>query len=68
MFVAGALRGAPASITTTLRPARDKTKAADRPAAPPPITATSYEFMDKTMSGLWTQSNHRCRFRESGVH
>ena len=38
MWAAGALRGAPASTTRTLRRARDSTRAADRPAAPPPMT------------------------------
>ncbi|GAB4003353.1 hypothetical protein GCM10029992_44680 [Glycomyces albus] len=38
---AGALRGAPASTTSTERRARAKTTAPDRPAAPPPTTTTS---------------------------
>src|SRR3712207_1749201 len=42
MWVAGALRGAPESTTRTRRRARARTRAADKPAAPPPITATSY--------------------------
>src|SRR4051812_8165856 len=45
MWVAGALRGAPASTTRTLRRARASTNAADRPAAPPPMTATSNWLM-----------------------
>src|SRR3954451_12307919 len=45
MCVAGALRGEPASTTSTLRPARARTRAPDSPAAPPPMTATSYELM-----------------------
>ena len=45
MCAAGALRGSPASTTTTRRRARARTRAADRPAAPPPITTTSYSFM-----------------------
>src|SRR5664279_5648768 len=47
MWVAGALRGLPASTTRTLRRARDSTKAADKPAAPPPMTMTSYRFMSQ---------------------
>src|SRR4051794_37370296 len=38
---AGALRGAPASTTATRRRPRLSTRAAERPAAPPPITTTS---------------------------
>ena len=41
MCVAGALRGTPASITTTRRLARPSTSAALRPAGPPPTIATS---------------------------
>lgn len=41
MCAAGALRGSPASTTTTDRRARDKTSAADSPAGPPPMIATS---------------------------
>ena len=41
MWAAGALRGSPASMTTTERRARVRTRAAERPAAPPPMTATS---------------------------
>jgi len=41
MWAAGALRGRPPSRTRTLRRARDRTSAADRPAAPPPTTTTS---------------------------
>ena len=37
----GALRGAPESMTTVLRRARPRVTAEVRPAAPPPITATS---------------------------
>ena len=43
MCAAGAFRGVPASITATLRRARPKTMAALRPAAPPPMTTTSYD-------------------------
>ena len=39
---AAALRGFPASTTRTVRRARDRTRAPDRPAAPPPMTTTSY--------------------------
>src|SRR3954451_948345 len=42
---AGALRGCPASMTATVRRARARTRAADRPEAPPPMTTTSYVFM-----------------------
>jgi transcriptional regulator with XRE-family HTH domain len=42
MRAAGALRGSPASTTATVRRARARTRAADRPAAPPPTTRTSY--------------------------
>src|SRR3954451_3291304 len=45
MCAAGALRGAPASTTRTLRRALDSTSAADRPAAPPPMTTTSYSLI-----------------------
>src|SRR5664279_4439010 len=47
---AGELRGAPASTTATLRLARDSTNAADRPAAPPPITTTSNSFLSMSLS------------------
>jgi hypothetical protein len=46
---AGAFRGAPASTIATRRRARDSTSAADSPAAPPPITATSYAPMPSTL-------------------
>src|SRR5262245_66513916 len=39
---AGALRGAPASITATVRRDRASIRAPLRPAAPPPTTTTSY--------------------------
>src|SRR3954447_22185811 len=50
---AGALRGCPASMTATVRRARARTRAADRPEAPPPMTTTSYLFMlrDSSASG-----------------
>jgi hypothetical protein len=41
MCAAGTLRGVPASRTTTRRRARPSTSAALRPAAPPPMIATS---------------------------
>ena len=49
MCWAGALRGSPASTTATRRRARARTRAADRPAAPPPITTTSYSFMARSV-------------------
>jgi hypothetical protein len=42
MCAAGAFRGAPESTTTTRRRARPRTRAALRPAAPPPTMPTSY--------------------------
>src|SRR6478735_3720621 len=42
MCPAGALRGSPASITSTERRARDSASAPLSPAAPPPTTTTSY--------------------------
>src|SRR3954451_5212498 len=51
MWLAGALRGDPASSTRTVRRARDRTRAADSPAAPPPMIATSYWLMDPPWSG-----------------
>ena len=50
MWRRGALRGSPASTTRTLRRARDRTRAADRPAAPPPMITTSYLFMPQGWS------------------
>ena len=44
MWAAGALRGSPLSITATRRRARLSTRAADSPAALPPITMTSYSL------------------------
>lgn len=41
MCAAGALRGSPASMTMTERHCRPSCKAAARPAAEPPMTATS---------------------------
>ena len=41
LLAAGALRGAPESTTSTRRRARDRTRAADRPAAPPPMITMS---------------------------
>ena len=41
MCAAGALRGVPASMITTRRLARPRTKPALRPAGPPPMIATS---------------------------
>src|SRR5690349_13709513 len=51
MWEAGALRGAPASMTRTRRRARDSTRAADSPAAPPPMTTTSYRVIRPDWSG-----------------
>src|ERR1700755_3554514 len=42
MCPAGALRGCPASTTRTLRRDRASATAPLRPAAPPPMTTTSY--------------------------
>src|SRR4051794_5942359 len=66
MCAAGALRGEPASTTTTRRRARPRTRAALRPAAPPPITTTSYVSfaMGSTMPGDGARRNVRCCFRE----
>src|SRR4051812_42308790 len=68
MCAAGALRGEPASTTTTRRPARVRTRAADRPAAPPPMTATSYSLMTTSIVGRPGTDNECCCFWESGVH
>ena len=45
MCSARALRGSPASITSTERRDRPSTSAALRPAAPPPTTTTSYDSL-----------------------
>ena len=47
---AGALRGAPASTTSTLRRARPSIRPALRPAAPPPMTTTSYSVVISSMT------------------
>src|SRR3954451_10309032 len=47
---ADALRACPASMTATVRRARARTRAADRPEAPPPMTTTSYVFMPRDSS------------------
>ncbi len=65
MCDAGALRGCPASTTTTRRRARVRTSAADRPAAPPPMTATSYVLMPTRLRPSGGGDNGRCRFREA---
>ena len=68
MWAAGALRGAPASTTRTRRRARDRTSAADSPAAPPPMTATSYSLMSPQAGARQLPcDNDRCCFRETGV-
>ena len=67
MWAAGALRGEPASTTRTRRRARDSTRAADRPAAPPPMITTSYLFMSATVRRSHPAGNKRCCFRDGGV-
>ena len=67
MCGAGALRGAPASTTATLRRARARTSAADSPAAPPPITTTSYLVMPLNLRWRRRTRQQSCCFRESGV-
>ena len=69
MWAAGALRGEPASRTTTLRRARESTRAADSPAAPPPTMITSYPLvsMAPTVAPGWSWCQHplpHIRFRE----
>ena len=66
MWAAGALRGAPASTTRTLRRARDRTRAADRPAAPPPMTTTSYLLHGPRLGRAAAITNERCCFWEYG--
>src|SRR6476661_3653063 len=67
MWVAGALRGSPAATTRTLRRARASTKAADRPAAPPPMTTTSNWLMSPGWSRTRCSSTNvaECGKRES---
>jgi hypothetical protein len=57
---AGALRGVPASTRTAVRRARTSTRAALRPAAPPPTTRTSYSFMPSASSHLARPCTGRC--------
>ena len=66
MCAAGALRGAPASTTATVRRARARTSAAERPAAPPPITTTSYLVHALTVLPACGSDNKGCCFRETG--
>jgi hypothetical protein len=66
MCAAGALRGAPES-TRTDRRARDNTRAADSPAALPPITTTSYALMSRGWRPRSCRHNDRCRSWDEGV-
>ncbi len=61
------VRGVPASTTRTLRRARDRTSAADSPAAPPPMTATSYRVMPTRLEPRRFPANQRCCSWETGV-
>jgi hypothetical protein len=74
MCAAGALRGAPPSITTTRRRARPNTSAALKPAAPPPTITTSISLCVSIVSTSTARVRQRfemdnfcCRFRESGA-
>ena len=69
MWAAGAFRGSPASITATRRLARPSTRAALRPAAPPPTTTTSYVsvFMNPTVPRPTRGDQFCCCFWETGV-
>ena len=60
----GRCAAAPASTTATRRRARVRTRAADRPAAPPPMTTTSYSFMSEESPARTSGDNGCCRFRE----
>ena len=56
MWAAGALRGVPASMTTTRRRARPSTSAALSPAGPPPTMAMSKVSMGGSVEqrrGVW---------------
>src|SRR5436190_735199 len=61
MCAAGALRGAPASITATRRRALPSTKAALRPAAPPP--ADAYQVPLDELVGAPEVADPRIKFK-----
>src|SRR5690348_15757951 len=61
---AGALRGAPASITTTDRRARASIRAPLNPAAPPPITTTSTSSSHASIATTSTTTMRRHGVRQ----